>query len=104
MWSALDRPDADPEEVFDIQSISDDSDTPNKQPSDMPARTKPKAAPARGSKADSRSSTHTTKQKRQQPSSTQEIIEISTDGSVEQQDEGHDDMDMSDFEDVDVAG
>ena len=100
----LDRPDADPEEVFDIQSISDDSDTPNKQPSDMPARTKPKAAPARGSKADSRSSTHTTKQKRQQPSSTQEIIEISTDGSVEQQDEGHDDMDMSDFEDVDVAG
>ncbi|SJX64980.1 related to RAD4-Excision repair protein [Sporisorium reilianum f. sp. reilianum] len=86
----LDRPDADPEEVFDVQSISSDDD----DPATMPSRTKPAApTPARASRPTSK----------QQPSS-QEVIEISTDGSVGHADDVHDqDMDMSDFEDVDLA-
>ncbi|KAJ1025928.1 hypothetical protein NDA16_002554 [Ustilago loliicola] len=60
----------------------------------MPSQTKPAAAASQpGSNA---------KAAKQPPS--QDVIEISTDGSVGQQDDGHDDMDLSDFEDVDVAG
>ncbi|SPO24139.1 related to RAD4 - Excision repair protein [Ustilago trichophora] len=96
----LDRPQADPEEVIDVHSISDDSSILNDEPSIMPTRTKSAATPARGSHAKSGASSKAAKQ--QQPSS-QEIIEISTDGSAGQQDDANDDMDMSDFEDVDLA-
>ncbi|CDR99787.1 hypothetical protein, partial [Sporisorium scitamineum] len=92
----LDRPDADPEEVFDVQSISSD----NQDTIAMPSRTKQAAAtPARASRSKSGPSPHPSKQ---QPS-PQDVVEISTDGSVGQADDGHDDMDMSDFEDVDPA-
>lgn len=89
----LDRPEADPEEVFEVQSISDDSSVSITERPAMPSRTKPAAAASRTS---SRS-----KAAKQAPS--YDVIEISTDGSVGQQDDGHDDMDLSDFEDVDVA-
>ncbi|SPO24048.1 related to RAD4 - Excision repair protein [Ustilago trichophora] len=95
-----DRPQPDPEEVIDVHSISDDSSISIDEPFIMPTRTKPVASPARGSHAKSRASSKAAKQ--QQPSS-QEIIEISTDGSVDHLDDAHDDMDMSDFEDVDLA-
>lgn len=97
----LDRPEADPEEVIEVQSISDNgssgSDTPIPQTplSKMPSRVRPARASA--AKSDS-----TSKGAQQQPSS-QDVIEISTDGSVGLPEGTHDDTDLSDFEDVDVA-
>uniref|UniRef100_V5EFH2 Uncharacterized protein n=2 Tax=Kalmanozyma brasiliensis (strain GHG001) TaxID=1365824 RepID=V5EFH2_KALBG len=62
----------------------------------MPSRNKAAAAPRAKPSASSKSSN-------QQPSS-QDIVEISADESLGHGQNGHDDMDMSDFEDVDVEG
>ncbi|TKY85576.1 hypothetical protein EX895_005738 [Sporisorium graminicola] len=100
----LDRPEADPEEVFDVQFISSDDgdgDGDEDYTISMPSRTKPAAAaPSRASRSKSGpSSSRSSKQ----PPSSQDIIEIPTDDSVVHADDSYDDMDLSDFEDVDPA-
>ncbi|SNX86515.1 related to RAD4 - Excision repair protein [Melanopsichium pennsylvanicum] len=96
-----DRPEPDPEEVIDVQSISGDSDLSLEHASAMPSHTRTNATPVtpRSSQLKSASSSQPAKQ---QPSS-QDIIDISTDGSVVHHNDTHNDLDMSDFEDVDVA-
>lgn len=85
----LDRPDADPEEVLDIHTISDDSSE------NMPSRVRNgRASPSKPSPATKSRSRGT------RPSAAHDVIEILSNAST---DNAHDDVDMSDFEDVDVA-
>lgn len=85
----LDRPDADPEEVLDIHTISDDSSE------NMPSRVRNgRASPSKPSP------TAKSKSRGARPSVAQDVIEILSNAST---DNTHDDVDMSDFEDVDVA-
>ncbi|SPC64697.1 related to RAD4 - Excision repair protein [Ustilago sp. UG-2017b] len=89
----LDLPEADPEEVFEVQSISDDSSAASiAEPPKIPSRTKAAApTPRTGPSA-----------KAAKQASSQHVIEVSTDGSVGHQDDAHEDMDLE-FEDVEVA-
>ncbi len=94
----LDRPEAEAEEVFDVQSISSDEDD---SPHSMPSRDK--AAEAPSSRAPRVKPSPSAKSTARQSPLSHDIVEISADESLSHAENGQDDMEMSDFEDVDVA-